>query len=101
MSTAIAAYGDHRTLTGPEKVAALLLAMGKPLASRLLKHFDPGELKTITRSAAALGAVPITALEGLVEELAQLVLLWLALPPLFSLARPPSRQNLFLKCRVG
>ena len=71
MSTAIAAYSENRTLTGPEKVAALLLAMGKPLASRLLKHFDPGELKTITRSAAALGAVPITALEGLVEELAQ------------------------------
>jgi flagellar motor switch protein FliG len=71
MSTAIAALNDHRTLTGPEKVAALLLAMGKPLASRLLKHFDPGELKTITRSAAALGAVPITALETLVEELAQ------------------------------
>ncbi|MBE7220712.1 MAG: flagellar motor switch protein FliG, partial [Caulobacteraceae bacterium] len=71
MSTAIAAYGDHRTLSGPEKVAALLLAMGKPLASRLLKHFDPAELKTITRSAAALGAVPITALEDLVEELAQ------------------------------
>ena len=71
MSTAIAAFNDHRTLSGPEKVAALLLAMGKPLASRLLKHFDPAELKIITRSAAALGAVPIAALEGLVEELAQ------------------------------
>ncbi len=70
MSTAIAAFDDHRTLSGPEKVAALLLAMGKPLASRLLKHFDPAELKIITRSAAALGAVPIVALEGLVEELA-------------------------------
>ena len=71
MSTAIAALGDRRTLSGSEKVAALLLAMGKPLASRLLKHFDPGELKVITRSAAALGAVPIATLEGLVEELAQ------------------------------
>jgi len=71
MSTAVAALQDHRLLNGPEKVAALLLAMGKPLASRLLKHFDPSELKIITRSAAALGAVPITALEGLVEELAQ------------------------------
>ena len=71
MSTTMATFDDHRTLSGPEKVAALLLAMGKPLASRLLKHFDPAELKAITRSAAALGAVPITALEGLVEELAQ------------------------------
>ena len=73
MSTAVASFSSPapRPLAGPDKVAALLLAMGKPLASRLLKHFDPNELKIITRSAAALGAVPITALEGLVEELAQ------------------------------
>ena len=72
MSTAVASLqGIERPLSGPDKVAALLLAMGKPLASRLLKHFDPTELKIITRSAAALGAVPVTALEGLVEELAQ------------------------------
>ena len=44
-----------RSLSGSEKVAALLLVMGKPLASRLLGHFDAGELKVITRSAAALG----------------------------------------------
>lgn len=61
---------DHRALTGPDKVAALLLAMGKPLASRLLKHFDPAELKIITRAAAALGPVPVDAIEPLVEELA-------------------------------
>lgn len=73
MSTAVASLTDldDRPLSGPEKVAALLLAMGKPLASRLLKHFDPVELKLITRSAAALGAVPMSALEELVEELAQ------------------------------
>ncbi len=73
MSTAVASLNDldDRPLSGPEKVAALLLAMGKPLASRLLKHFDPAELKLITRSAAALGAVPMSALEELVEELAQ------------------------------
>ena len=73
MSTAVASLNDldDRSLSGPEKVAALLLAMGKPLASRLLKHFDPAELKLITRSAAALGAVPMSALEELVEELAQ------------------------------
>lgn len=61
---------ELRSMTGPEKVAALLLAMGKPLASRLLKHFNPAELKLITRSAAALGAVSVQSLEALVEELA-------------------------------
>ena len=44
--------------------------MGKPLASRLLGHFDPAELKLITRSAAQLGSVPIDVLEDLVEEFA-------------------------------
>ena len=59
-----------RQLQGPEKVAALLLVMGKPVASRLLSHFEPAELKVITRSAAELRAVPIELLEDLVEEFA-------------------------------
>jgi flagellar motor switch protein FliG len=58
------------TLKGPDKVAALLLVMGKPVASRLLGHFEPAELKVITRSAAELRAVPIDMLETLVEEFA-------------------------------
>jgi flagellar motor switch protein FliG len=60
----------YRELRGSQKVAALLLVMGKPLASRLLGHFDPAELKLITRSAAQLGSVPIDVLEDLVEEFA-------------------------------
>jgi len=60
----------QKSLKGPEKVAALLLAMGKPLAGRLLKHFDPDELKTITHSVADLGMVSKPALEGLIEEFA-------------------------------
>jgi flagellar motor switch protein FliG len=60
----------YPALKGPQKVAALLLVMGKPLASRLLGHFDAGELKVITRAAAQLGSVPIEVLEELVEEFA-------------------------------
>jgi flagellar motor switch protein FliG len=59
-----------RPLSGPEKVAALLLAMGKPAAGRLLKHFDAAELKQIMRCAADLRPVPALALESLVEEFA-------------------------------
>ena len=69
-ATAPAGGLENREMNGPEKVAALLLGMGKPLASRLLKHFDAVELKLITRAAAALGAVPLNTLEQLVEELA-------------------------------
>lgn len=59
-----------KSLKGVEKAAALLLTMGKPLAARLLKHFDANELKQITRVVAELGAVTVPTLEGLVKEFA-------------------------------
>ena len=68
-ASSLAIPGSKR-LRGPEKVAVLLLAMDTQLASGLLKRFDPGELREITRCAADLGSVPITALEQLIEEFA-------------------------------
>jgi flagellar motor switch protein FliG len=59
-----------KRLHGPERVAALLLAMGKPVAERLLPHFEPSELREISRSAVALGPVPAAELEALIEEFA-------------------------------
>jgi flagellar motor switch protein FliG len=56
------------SLKGSDKAAALLLAMGKPVAGRLLKHFDAMELRLITKSASGLGAVPTPVLEAIVEE---------------------------------
>ena len=44
--------------------------MGKPMASKLLKHFDAADLKEITRSAADLGAVSAPALDEAIEEFA-------------------------------
>jgi flagellar motor switch protein FliG len=61
---------NTKALKGAEKAAALLLYMGKPLASRLLTQFDADELKQITRSVAELGTVPVPALEQVVEEFA-------------------------------
>ncbi|MGD0564861.1 MAG: FliG C-terminal domain-containing protein [Roseiarcus sp.] len=59
---------DARKFGGAQKAAAILLAMGKPPATRLLKHFEPQELREVTRAAAQLGAVSMAALESLVEE---------------------------------
>jgi flagellar motor switch protein FliG len=42
--------------------------MGKPAASRLLKHFSTDEIRLITRSAAELGPVSPTQIESLIEE---------------------------------
>src|SRR2546423_212738 len=58
-------------LSGTEKVAVLLLALGKTRAAKLLKKFDPEELKLLTRSAADLRPVRMSDLETLVEEFAQ------------------------------
>jgi flagellar motor switch protein FliG len=58
-------------LTGSEKVAVLLLALGKTRAAKLLKKFDAEELKQLTRSAADLRPIGMSDLETLVEEFAQ------------------------------
>lgn len=60
----------ERTLQGPEKAAALLLAMGPPMSGRLLAHFQTNEIKRVTRSIADLGAVSAKQIEQLVEEFA-------------------------------
>ncbi len=64
------AVGPAKPLRGTDKVAALLLAMGKPLASQLLKHFDPIELRQITRAATELGPLSPAAIEAVIEEFA-------------------------------
>ena len=66
--TAADSSDDARVFAGAHKAAAILLAMGKPPATRLLKHLDPRELREVTRAAAQLGHVPMSALESMVEQ---------------------------------
>jgi flagellar motor switch protein FliG len=65
-----AAISGERTLTGPEKAAALLLIMGKPPAARLLKQFDQPDLQAVARAAAGLGDISAATLDRLVDEFA-------------------------------
>src|SRR6476660_5971694 len=55
---------------GSDRVAALLMVMGKQMATRLMKHFKGDELKQVTRAIADLRSVPPTQLEALVEDFA-------------------------------
>lgn len=64
------AAGRVQRLGGPDRVAALLLAMGPPVAGRLLKHFDTDELKRISQAATGLGPVAASEMEPLIEEFA-------------------------------
>jgi flagellar motor switch protein FliG len=55
-------------LAGAQKAAVLILAMGKPLAGRMLRHLEQGEIRTLMRSAAELGAVAVEDVATVVDE---------------------------------
>jgi flagellar motor switch protein FliG len=61
---------NMKGMQGADRVAAILLTMGKSLSARLMKHFEPAEIKQITRSAADLKPVPAQHLSTLIEEFA-------------------------------
>jgi flagellar motor switch protein FliG len=65
------AVPDAVSMSGAEKVAVLLLALGKPRAAKVLKRFDPEDLKILTQLAGDLAPIDASDLEGLVEEFAQ------------------------------
>lgn len=65
------AVPDAVSMSGAEKVAVLLLALGKPRAAKVLKRFDPDDLKILTQLAGDLAPIDASDLEGLVEEFAQ------------------------------
>lgn len=64
-----AVFERLKTLSGPDKVTALLLSMGKTFADRVVKKFDSQELKVVARSAATLGSVERSVVEQLVQQL--------------------------------
>jgi len=64
----IPAPSAQRKLTGTEKAAALLLAVGKENASKILAQLDDEDIRVIARSASDLGAVSQATLESIAEE---------------------------------
>lgn len=61
---------SEAALEGVDKAAALLLAMGKPAASRLLAHFDEFELRRLAQAAAGLRSMRSREIETLVDDFA-------------------------------
>ncbi|HMN70988.1 MAG TPA: FliG C-terminal domain-containing protein [Rhodoblastus sp.] len=60
--------GDRRRLTGAQRVAALLIVLGKDGAARVLQHLSKEDVLEIAKSAATLGIVDRTALDGMVDQ---------------------------------
>jgi flagellar motor switch protein FliG len=59
-----------RILSGPEKVAALLLTVERPMAEQILRRFETEEVREVARSAAELGRLSMAVLEDLVADFA-------------------------------
>lgn len=59
---------DALTLTRSQKAAAILVALGKPAAGRLLKFFKQDELRALMEGARQLRTIPQAELERIVAE---------------------------------
>jgi len=62
---------DIRSLSGPEKAAILMLALGDEHISRLFALMDDEEIKEISQTMANLGTVSSTVVERLFVEFAE------------------------------
>ena len=61
---------DYRTLTGPEKAAILMLALGEEHAAKLFALMDDEEINELSQTMANLGTVSSTVIERLFVEFA-------------------------------
>ncbi|CAM1630486.1 MULTISPECIES: flagellar motor switch protein FliG [Bartonella] len=71
----VSATGPRKTsssvidsLTGQQKVAALLVAMGKPAAAKILKHFSPDDLRRLSGQAHTLPNISLADFDILVHQ---------------------------------
>ena len=62
---------DFRALSGPEKAAILMLALGEEHTAQLFTLMDDEEIKEISQTMANLGTVSATVIERLFVEFAE------------------------------
>ncbi len=59
---------DHRALSGDEKAAVLLLALGPDFGRPILQELDEIEVRTLSRAMVRLGPITRNMLDGLFAE---------------------------------
>ncbi|MFN3700205.1 MAG: flagellar motor switch protein FliG [Alphaproteobacteria bacterium] len=62
---------DYRSLTGPEKAAILLLALGEEHTARIFEHMEDDEILEISQTMASLGKVGPNIVERLFVDFAE------------------------------
>lgn len=56
---------DYRTLSGPEKAAIFMLALGEDYTARIFEHMDDEEIMEISQTMANLGKISANVVERL------------------------------------
>ena len=64
------ARGANRSLSGPEKAAVLLLALGEDRAGPLLERFDDEEVRDLSQAMVTLGTIESNTVERVFVEFA-------------------------------
>lgn len=62
---------DYRTLTGPEKAAIFMLALGEDHTAKIFEHMDDEEILEISQTMASLGKVNSNVVERLFVDFAE------------------------------
>lgn len=62
---------DYRTLTGHEKAAILMLALGEEHTAKIFKHMDDDEIMEVSQTMATLGKVSPNVVERLFVDFAE------------------------------
>lgn len=62
---------DIRSMSGPEKAAAFMMAMGEEYAARMFGHMSDDEIKEVSQTMATLGSVSSTVVERLLVEFSE------------------------------
>lgn len=62
---------DYRTLSGPEKAAIFMLALGEEYTAKIFQHMDDEEILEISQTMATLGRINATVVERLFVDFAE------------------------------
>ncbi len=62
---------DYRTLSGPEKAAIFMLALGEDHTAKIFEHMDDEEIMEVSQTMAGLGKINSTVVERLFVDFAE------------------------------
>lgn len=62
---------DYRSLSGPEKAAIFMLALGEDYTAKIFEHMDDEEILQVSQTMATLGKINATIVERLFVDFAE------------------------------